>query len=72
MKEKGKSEKEKVFGSRLATRVSCLVSLLLCVSAFSSNAIAQSGGTFTITKSVIAGGGGRSTGGTRTVSRRSS
>jgi hypothetical protein len=36
---------------------------LLC----STAGIAQSGGTFTITKSVIADGGGRATGGTFTV-----
>jgi hypothetical protein len=62
-----KSKKEKVFGSQPASAVCFLMSLFLCVLVFSSNAIAQSGGTFTITKSVIAGGGGHSTGGTFTL-----
>ena len=69
MKEKVKSKKEKadtlvlsrIF--RLLSPVSCLLSLFLCVSAVFS----QSGGAFTITKSVIAGGGGRASGGTFTV-----
>src|SRR4026209_2082968 len=58
MEEKGKSKKAKA--NRLFSPVSCLLSLLLCVSAV----LPQSGGSFTITKSVIGGGGGQSAGGT--------
>src|SRR5688500_19666884 len=47
---------------RLRSLFSCLLSFCLCLQTF-----AQSGGQFTITKSVIAGGGGRASGGTFTV-----
>ena len=56
--------------SRLTTFIfsfQFFISLCLCVSAvnfyFTNRAQAQTGGTFTITKSVIAGGGGQATGG---------
>jgi hypothetical protein len=39
----------------------------LALSLFSASAVPQSGGTFEITKSVIAGGGGQSTGGAFTL-----
>src|SRR5688572_927579 len=45
-------------------RLATFCVLLVCLSSMS---LAQSGGQFTITKSVIAGGGGRATGGTFTV-----
>jgi hypothetical protein len=47
----------------MKTKVASLISLLILASA----AFAQSGGPFTITKSVIAGGGGTSSGGTFTL-----
>jgi len=46
--------------------LTALVSLGLCVATVSTG-FAQSGGTFSITKSVIAGGGGRASGGTFTL-----
>jgi hypothetical protein len=69
MKEETKSKDVKILGrltslvSRLSSHVFRLLSLCLCVSAVA----AQSGGSFTITKSVIAGGGGRATGGIFTL-----
>lgn len=73
MKEKVKSKKETAHAHvlsrmyRLPSRVSCLLSLFLCVSAVSSIAVAQSGGAYTITQSVIAGGGGRMSSGQLTL-----
>jgi hypothetical protein len=53
--------------SSLMSPVSRLLSLLSCLILLTSVLAAQSGGQFTITKSVIAGGGGRVAGGVFTV-----
>ncbi|MGQ0541596.1 MAG: hypothetical protein ACT4O9_07080, partial [Blastocatellia bacterium] len=67
-KPKGRSKSS---GRNRLTILACcfpyFISLCLCVSAVKFTASAQTGGTFTITKSVIAGGGGRTAGGAFTV-----